>query len=426
MTLKTLIVGILVVAVSGSAANGFADDSNDAVIMELKAMIEKQQEQLNLQQQQIETLMNQVEAMTAEKATETPAPQKAKDAPENSIRAGGDKIRSTIYAQVNRGVLYVNDGNTDELIPVDNDHSSTRIGIVGSAKMNSDISVGTKIEVQFESNSSSKVSQDNQSGVGPNNFTERHLDLFLKSEKMGKLSIGQGSTASDGTSEVDLSGTKVISKSDQGDFAGGIKFFDRTTDALSGLKIGAVVNNMDGLSRRDRLRYDTPTFGGFTLSGSVTERKQQDLALRYKKTFPGFKLSGAIAYENLDASATISNQYNGSISVLLNSGLNATIAAGYRDMIVSARKEPAFYYFKLGYRADFFSAGKTSFAIDYGRFNDIAQNDDQADTIGIVALQNLNSLATDLYIGYRFHSLDRPGSRFDDINAILTGARIKF
>jgi predicted porin len=427
MAYKKLFVGVFAVAVISMALDGIAAESGEGLTMELKRLIEKQQEQIDAQQKQIEVLVKQVEELKTTKAVKAPDHEVAEEEiPKDLVRSGGDKVSTKIYGQVNRGVLYVNDGENKEFFHVDNDNSSTRIGLRGSAKLNDDFSVGTKIEVQFESNSTASVSQDNKSGVGPNNFTERHLDLFLNSETFGKLSLGQGDTASNGSSEVDLSGTSVIGYSGVGDLAGGMKFFDQNTNALSNVTIGGVFSNMDGLSRRDRVRYDTPPFAGFTVSGSVTERDQQDIVLRYSGKFPWFKLAGAAAYANTDASSSTENQYNGSVSVLLDNGLNVTLAGGHREMIASNREEPLFYYAKLGYKADFFAIGTTALALDYGRFNDIAQNDDKADTFALMAVQNLTELGTELYIGYRLYSLERPGSDFDEINAVLAGARIKF
>ncbi len=427
MAFKKIIVGVFAISVISMAVDGIAAESGEGLILELKRLIEKQQEQIDAQQKQIEVLVREIKELKTTKPVKAPDHEVTeKGMPKDLVRSRGDKVSAKIYGQVNRGVLYVNDGENKEFIHVDNDNSSTRLGLSGSAKLNDDFSVGTKIEVQFESNSTASVSQDNKSGVGPNSFTERHLDLFLNSKTFGKLSLGQGDTASNGSSEVDLSGTSVIGYSGVDFFAGGMKFFDQNTNALSNVTIGGVFSNMDGLSRRDRVRYDTPALAGFTLSGSVTEREQQDIVLRYSGKFPWFKLAGAVAYANTDASASTENQYNGSVSVLLNNGFNITLAGGQREMIASNREEPLFYYAKLGYKADFFAIGTTALALDYGRFNDIAQNDDEADTFSLLAVQNLTKLGTELYIGYRLYRLERPGSDFDEINAVLTGARIKF
>jgi len=42
------------------------------------------------------------------------------------------------------------------------------------------------------------------SEAGPNNFTERKLEIYFDSKRLGRLWLGQGDTASNGTSEVDL------------------------------------------------------------------------------------------------------------------------------------------------------------------------------------------------------------------------------
>ncbi len=428
MAFKKLFVGVFAVAFISMAVDGIAAESGEDLILELKRLIEKQQEQIDAQQKQIEVLVKEVQELKTTKTAKAPDHEVAeKEMPKDLVRSRGDKVSVKIYGQVNRGVLYVNDGENKEFFHVDNDNSSTRIGLLGSAKLNDDFSVGTKIEVQFESNSTANVSQDNKSGVGPNNFTERHLDLFFKSETFGKLSLGQGDTASNGTSEVDLSGTSVIGYAGVGDMAGGMKFFDQNTNALSDVTVGGgFLSDMDGLSRRDRVRYDTPAFAGFTVSGSATEREQQDVALRYSGKFPWFKLAGAAAYANTDKSSSIENQYNGSVSVLFDNGLNVTLAGGQRAMLASNREEPLFYYAKLGYKADFFAIGTTALALDYGRYDNLEQNDDTGDTFALLAVQNLTQLGTELYIGYRLYRLERPGTDFDEINAVLTGARIKF
>jgi hypothetical protein len=113
---------------------------------------------------------------------------------------------------------------------------------------------------------------------------------------LGKLSIGQGDTASNGTAEVDLSGTDLIGYSSVSDMAGGILFYNNTTQSLSTTKVGSAFSNMDGMSRDDRVRYDTPDFSGFYASSSFIADDAIDLAIRYSGKFPGFKLAGALAY----------------------------------------------------------------------------------------------------------------------------------
>ena len=47
-------------------------------------------------------------------------------------------------------------------------------------------------------------------------------------------------------------------------------------------------------------------------------------------------------------------------------------------------------------------------------------------TIGAFVVQRVDKLGTELYAGYRHHSLDRPAVSVDDIQVATAGARIKF
>jgi len=46
------------------------------------------------------------------------------------------------------------DGNDTTIYPVDNDNASTRLGFIVAVKASDETEVGSKIEVQFESDSS--------------------------------------------------------------------------------------------------------------------------------------------------------------------------------------------------------------------------------------------------------------------------------
>jgi len=340
--------------------------------------------------------------------------------------SGGNKVNLALSAQVNRGVLVTEDGEDTDVFFVDNDNSSTRIKLAGDTRFNKDISAGALIEVQFESNSTADVSQDNQRNAGANNFTERKLEVFAKSKTYGKLTLGQGDTSSNNSSEVDLSGTAVVGYSSVADFAGGIQF--QEDGDLSGVSIGDTFSNLDGLSRDDRIRYDTRSFGGVTLSASVIADDRFDLALSYseKKLLGVHEFAAAIAYADVDDEF---DQVSGSASLLLGDivkGANFTIAAGSQDSDVGGENTASFVYGKIGYQFSPFSFGMTSLAVDYYYGEDIDQDGDESTSIGVVAVQEVKRIGTELYAGLRNFELDRDGEDFDDIDGLLVGARVKF
>jgi len=152
---------------------------------------------------------------------------------------------------------------------VDIDNSSTRIGIEGKASVTKELSLGSKIEVQFESNSTASVNQTSNNGVGTNTFTNRKLEIYGAGEHFGKINIGQGSTASDGTAEVDFSETAIIAYSAIQDMAAGFLFRNSQTGSLTSITIGDTYSQLDGLGPNDQIRYDTPVLlGGYSLSTS--------------------------------------------------------------------------------------------------------------------------------------------------------------
>jgi hypothetical protein len=399
---KGLLSGVAAFAIVVlAAASPTAAQSNE----ELKGEIQFLKERL----QELERKQEQLEQKTA-----------AED--QKAIESGSDKVKLSISGQVNRGVLFADNGDDSEFFHVDNDNSSTRLRFVGEGALNPDITVGTQIEVQFESNSTAAISFDQDSPAGPNNFTERKLELFVDSKQLGRLWIGQGDAASNGTSEVDLSGTSVIGYSGVGDLAGGLEFSEG--DGVLGPSISDVFSNFDGLSRDDRLRYDTPKFFGFQGAVSAVDGGAWDAAVTYGADFAGTKVAAAAAYANANSRSGF-EQYNGSVSVLTPIGVSLTGALGTREDD-GGGDDPLFYYAKLAYTFDALDFGATSIGIDFAQVDDLDVDGDEFRSYAIFAVQNFDEIGTEFYIGARNHELDRSGADFDDLFAVLAGGRVKF
>ena len=343
-----------------------------------------------------------------------------------------------ISGQLNRAFLWGDNGNENDTKFVDNENSSTRFRFTGSNTFNENWKVGFKWENQMESNSSVDSSQDisNNGDSASVNFTERHMDIYVEHSMFGKLSLGQGDTASNSTSEVDLSGVDVIGYSSVSDMAGAFSFRDdddnpilSQTGAIT--RIGSVYSNFDGFSRRDRVRYDTPTFYGFYASASYMNGQSWDVAGRFAWEWEGFgKLAAAAHYTGAETNRDPYTQYSGSASFLHSSGISLTAAYGARDYDddpIRGDDDAYSYYAKVGYQI-----GKWAFGVDYSFNDQIQQNADEATSIGALAVWNTWE-SVQFYGGYRYHDLDRDnlnplGNTDDaeDIHAVMIGARVKF
>ncbi len=340
----------------------------------------------------------------------------------------GTKASLTMSGQVNRAVLFADDGTDSEVFHVDNDNSSTRIRWVGKGKVTENFSVGMTIEVQLESNSTADVTiaGHESATASTNGFGERKMEVWLSNKNVGKLTLGQGDTASNGSAELNFLGQGAMYPG-IADMSGGIRF-RASTDPVGGNAGGPRINQAwsthDGLSRQDRIRYDTPKFVGFVASASHIQGGNWDIGLRHSGKFGQFKTKAAIFYANTEGtSQTNDDQVNGSFAVLHDSGLNLTFSAGTRD---STRKDDDHIYVALGYIAKLTSVGTTRFAVDYGNANDVNRDGDDFTTFGIAVTQNLKDISADLYATFRNHELDRTGVDFDDVNSFLAGARVKF
>jgi hypothetical protein len=339
-------------------------------------------------------------------------------------------VEVNLSGQINRALLYGDNGKDSELFFVDNDNSSTRIRVTGSEEVDGWGTFGFKGEWQFESNPSNEADIGAETGFGDNNFTERHMDIWLKSA-YGKGSLGQGDMASNGTSEVDLSGTDVVTYSGVNDMGGGFTYLAPDGTKLPPVAgdpstVGNTRSNFDGFGRQDRIRYDTTFLGPFTLSASLMGADQYDIAARYSAQLGGFgKLAAAaaVAFAKSERSKGEGDydQFSSSASWLHGSGFNVTISYAKQDWNPSSHRDPDNIYVKLGY-----VKGKHAVSVQWSWTNDVQVKGDEADTFGAGYVYNVVK-GIQLYAGGYIYGLDRSGvSSIDDVTTVMTGARVKF
>ncbi len=97
----------------------------------------------------------------------------------------------------------------------------------------------------------------------------------------------------------------------------------------------------------------------------------------------------------------------------------------YRDPL-GKPLSPNLLYVKLGYQHDFFSFGRTAFAVDFTNQDEVIFNGDNAQSYSIGLVQNIDAAATELFASVRRESLRRSFGEFYPIAAAWTGARVRF
>lgn len=426
----TILATVIMLAVQAFAVGPAQAEqvSVDAKMIErLENMLNAQQQQINTLQQEIKQLkQSTVEAQTqareakiiAETVQQSDQPPVAK-----MVTSGEDRIKLSISGQVHRAMSVADDGDKTDTYFVDPDSSNTRVRFVGTAKLSDDLTLGSRLEVALAPNESADVNQEDQESG--DFIDERYADLSLTSQRFGMLSLGKGDTSSNNSAEVDLSGTDVIQYASVADIVGGLSLRRSSDDELTDITVGSAFKDFDGLSRKSRLRYDTPKFYGFGLSGSVISDRRWDSSLWWAGEGYGVKAAAAAAVAYLHEDDA-DYQYDGSFSVLHQAtGLNLTFSAGTKD--TDNQSDPYNLWGKIGWLTSLNDFGKTAFGIDYGHSENVASDDYEGDTFGATVVQNFDDYGTQVYFQFRNFSLDtKDDANVSDINVGTVGARVKF
>jgi hypothetical protein len=179
------------------------------------------------------------------------------------------------------------------------------------------------------------------------------------------------------------------------------------------------------LSTNSRLRYDSPTLFGFTLSGSLISRERSDLVLSWGGEGYGFQAASSFALVNPKISGA-GLQYDGSASILhTGTGLNLTVSGGLLEY--KKEKDGTNLYAKLGWLANLTSLGQTAFGVDYTRSRDMAADGDKGYSVGAAVVQAFEKYSTEVYMQYRLFSLNRTQmTPVNNINMGTFGVRVKF
>ena len=241
-----------------------------------------------------------------------------------TVRKGNKVVSLTLSGQVNRALMWYNDGSGQRLTSVDNNNSSTRFRLQGDAKFAPGWSMGYYLEAEFITSNSFGTDQiesrraisgvtatttgalSNGEGNSPLTLGLRQSHWYVKSDQLGTVSIGRLSTASKDLIITDLSGSAVVANPDTR--LVGSELFMRRTGAqdraglcaaglgcTNSLRWSALVPGLDSY-RFDGARYDSPTLLGFTLSLAAGDNTRYDGALRFANEFNGFRIAAGVSY----------------------------------------------------------------------------------------------------------------------------------
>ena len=395
-----------------------------------------------------------------------------------TARKGNRKVSLTISGWVAEQVVWWDDGNESNVYVTGIGRTlQSHFKLTGQATIAPGYQAGYVIHVEVgtvDDFTWSAASDESANLAGVANDTQNGIYVlqsywFINSDRMGKLSLGKMSHASDNTAIlVDGSGSLVPANwlNITGDGLGNVNQLGHChmiNDGIGGDCNGVTLNV---------IRYDSPTFNGFSVSASWGEDDMWDVAARYAGEFNGVKVAVAAAYsrvsdENL---ALIPNGIVASINRLqtdkdvgyfqigaflhhVPSGLFVYGAYGKEFGDVNYTSDgtihPAatvnwdadgnHWYLKAGLRRKWHALGHTVLYGEYGQMNDMfgpTLTDDPNSSSkltkwGLGVVQEIDAAAMSLWLTYRNYDGDgreSDGTRFGDTNVdvVKFGGLINF
>jgi predicted porin len=336
-------------------------------------------------------------------------------------------VKYKLSGQINRAAVYDSDGNSTDVQFIDNLSSGTRWRLTGSEDIGNGMKVGFNWEWQ---NSQNAGGAPIKSGDFGESETMRKAEVWF-SGGWGKVSLGQGDGAGNGTTEVDLSDTWNVAYTGRSSFGGAIQWRTGSGAAINAagattavvanqLTHGSTFSHYDAFSRYDRIRYDSPALGPVTLAVSAGQANLYEGAVRWSQGLGGGQISAA-AFYGKQAGVT-KNRYGGSVAYLFSFGTNLQASYSSNEPDVAGSTTGKNWYVKVGHKW-----GNNAVSVGYGESKDVVNGfKDKGFNIGFN--HNIPKAQVDLYAGVAGNYLDSPSgsASVDDIYTVTVGTKLKF
>ncbi|PZR00230.1 MAG: porin [Cereibacter sphaeroides] len=334
-------------------------------------------------------------------------------------------VVTNFYGQVNLAYQSFDDGEETTSNVVDNGNWNSRLGFTVTQPLG-EVTLRYRFETGLTMRNSGIVTQgDTPEWTDWQQTLLRWFEVAIDSN-YGTLSLGQGASASDGTSGLDDSFTFVAGATNSTDGFGSLRFRDDNGD-LTNVSIAQVNNAFNG-ARRFRIRYDTPVVQGWMLSTSygvniLTESDENDyydVAIRWTGDIGDFAVRTAAGYQWIEPPQgdTIRRVAASATVVHEPTGLNLAVSVG--QQINGAD----FIWTRAGWQTEFFDVGTTSLSVDYYNGQDFLSEGARTENYGLYAVQSFDEISLDVYAGWRrFTYSDQLGNSYQDADGLLVGAR---
>jgi hypothetical protein len=374
-----------------------------------------------------------------------------------TARKGNRKVSLTISGWVSQQVMWWDDGGSSNVYITDTGSVSigTHVKFSGQATIVPGWTAGYVLNLEAIQNDSLLVNQGHDNGIannamaavanGPGANAPVAIESsywFIKSDELGKVSVGKQSSAADNQAILpDGSGSLVVANYvmyDVNAFA-----IRNKAGALTPINWGSIAScyplnggggvagDCDGYPSNN-VRYDSPTFAGFSMSASWGEDDAWAVSGRYAGEWNSIKVAAAVAYNE-------SNDTNGPGGLSQPNGFDGAgfqvgayiehvptglfVYGAYSKEFVNSttgvlafdnKPEGDQFYIKAGIRQRWTPLGHTIFYGEYGQNNDrmnvanfaagITKSELQQYGVGVV--QEVDAAAMSLWLSWRHYNAD--------------------
>ena len=233
-----------------------------------------------------------------------------------TVRKGNKKVSVTLSGWVIKLGSWWDDGHETNFYVGDKDTTlSSHFQLSGSATISPGWSAGYTIAIEIPGQSCSvgfAENQFNDNACAFGNINTLLSYMWIKSDAYGTLNWGQLSQPTDNLGILpDLSGTMIESNAvvfdggamrvrvkgakNSNDLAGEFTWGAFLTCLGAGFRTGADCNGYP----ENVIRYDLPTWGGFSASSSYGDDDMWDVSVKYAADWNSIKVSAAAGYANL-------------------------------------------------------------------------------------------------------------------------------
>ncbi len=382
-----------------------------------------------------------------------------------TARKGNRKVSLTISGWVAEQVMWWDDGFEQNVYVVGLGTTlATNVKFTGQATISPGYYAGYVLHLEAIDSDSLTTNQTIPIGFAVDPFVQ-HGDItgpvvtvlqsfwFLKSDHLGKVSVGRQSQASDNTAIlVDGSGSLVPANWVAFEVN---NFFIRNsvTGASTGVTWGGAGNchgmggawgDCNGLTHMS-VRYDSPAYSGFSVSATWGEDDFWDVAARYAGEHGGFKVAAAAAYNETTDSFSMGPapgeelRYFQAGLYIEHTATGLWILGNYgnldTDWVTTEERET--WYVKAGLRERWSTLGHT---VLYGEY--LQSDGDDAGAVGFCngggtdceldvwgggIVQEIDAAAMSMWLTYRHLEYDdNTATPYEDFQFVKFGALINF